>query len=165
MTRAARLFLVPPHVAAETRSLVQAEVLESGRIAVIAPVGGLCGPQAPAVRALLRGAGGYQRLVVLDLINVPLIDDALVDVVVGGAARCAAAGTSFVVANAQDQPWEVLRRARLAGVVRVHRRSDQPPPELVQMLAPMTTASRRLVDAALGAEEALTSAGTPAAAR
>jgi hypothetical protein len=41
-----------------------------------------------------------------------------------------------MVANAQDQPWLALTRARVVGVLRTHRRFTPPLAELLQVLAP-----------------------------
>jgi anti-anti-sigma factor len=106
----------------------------SGRVAVLAPRGGLAVDDCPRLRTALRDVGESMRLVVLDLLDVETMDDAVVAVLVGAAARSAARGGAFVVANAQRQPWAVLTQARAGEALRLHRRGTQPLAELLQLL-------------------------------
>jgi anti-anti-sigma factor len=104
------------------------------RVVVVAPHGELAVADGPALREALRAATGGPALVVVDLLDVPSVDDAIVEVLVGASARCGVDGIRFVVANANDQPWIALTRARVAGVVRTHRRGAAPLADLLQLL-------------------------------
>jgi anti-anti-sigma regulatory factor len=86
------------------------------------------------LREVLRSTIDGVTLLVVDLLAVPEIDDAVVEVLVGAAARCAAADLGFVVANAAGQPWRALTEARVAGVLRLHRRVAPPLSELLDLL-------------------------------
>lgn len=103
-------------------------------VVVLAPRGELGLEQGPPLRAALRGAADGARLVVLDLLDVSGVQPPVVEVLVGAAASCAARGVQFVVANADRQPWTALTQARLADVLRVHRRGAEPLAELLQLL-------------------------------
>ena len=105
----------------------------TGRVAVVAPEGHLTEHTCASLRAELREASAGVRLLVVDLLAVPTIDDAIVQVLVGAAARCDAAGASMLVANADRQPWTVLTRARLSAL-RLHRRKPQPLSDLLHLL-------------------------------
>jgi anti-anti-sigma factor len=106
----------------------------TGRVVVLAPHGDLTVADCRALREQLRGVATAVGLIVVDLRDVDEIDDAIVEVLVGAAARCDARGTRFVIANAGSQPWIALTRARLAGVLRLHRRGAEPLSELLQVL-------------------------------
>ena len=104
------------------------------RVVVLAPQGDLSVSDAPALRQALATAASEAALLVIDLLDVPSLDEAVVEVMVGASARCAATGVRFVIANADAQPWTALTRARLAGVLRLHRRGAEPLAELLQLL-------------------------------
>ena len=106
----------------------------TGRVLVVAPRGDLTVQDCAELRRALRSAGDGIDLLVVDLLDVEDLDDAVVDVLVGAAARCRATQTRFVVANAGSNPWIVLTRARLAGVLKLHRRGSTPLSELLQLL-------------------------------
>jgi anti-anti-sigma regulatory factor len=107
----------------------------SRRVAVLAPIGPLGLDDCSALRAALREAAeDGARLVVLDLLDVTGLQPPVVEVLVGAAARCRALGARFVVANADRQPWTALTHARLAGVLRLHRRGAEPLADLLQLL-------------------------------
>jgi anti-anti-sigma factor len=103
-------------------------------VVVLAPHGDLDVTDCAALRTALREAAGGVRLIVLDLLDVSEMEAAVVEVLVGAAARCAASGVRFVVANADRQPWTVLTQARVSGVLRLHRRGAEPLSELLQLL-------------------------------
>ena len=104
------------------------------RVVVLAPRGTLAVGDCAELRDALRGATQEAGLLVVDLLDVPEIDDAAVEVLVGASARCMANGMRFVVANAGPQPWLALTRARVAGVLRLHQRGTEPLAELLQLL-------------------------------
>ena len=104
------------------------------RVVVLAPRGALRTEDTSALRQALRSAAEDVKLLVVDLLDVPEIDPAVVEVLVGAAARCAVQGVRFVVANADRQPWTELTRARVAGVLKLHRRGAEPLAELLQLL-------------------------------
>ena len=104
------------------------------RVLVVAPHGDLTADDCVALRAALREATGEATLVVVDLLEVHALDDAVVQVLVGASARCRTAGIDLVVANADAQPWTALTLARLAGVVRSHRRGTPPLAELLHLV-------------------------------
>ena len=104
------------------------------RVVVLAPHGDQTVSDAPELRQAFAAASADSALLVVDLLDVPSLDDAVVEVMVGAAARCEAKGVRFVVANADAQPWTALTRARLAGVLRLHRRGAEPLAELLQLL-------------------------------
>ena len=106
----------------------------SGRVNVVAPRGPL-GPQdATALRRSLRAAMPEGGLLVVDLLDVEVLDDVVVEVLVGASARCTEAGVRFVIANADADAWRALTTARVAGVLRAHRRGTPPLSDLVQLL-------------------------------
>lgn len=104
------------------------------RVVVLAPQGDLSLADAPSLREAFAAATADAALVVFDLLDVPSLDEAVVEVMVGASARCSAKGVRFVIANADAQPWKALTRARLAGVLRLHRRGAEPLSELLQLL-------------------------------
>ena len=104
------------------------------RVLVVAPHGDLTADDCPALRAALREATAEATLVVVDLLEVRTLDDAVVQVLVGASARCGAQGVQLVVANADAQPWTALTLARVAGVVRLHRRGTPPLAELLHLI-------------------------------
>jgi anti-anti-sigma regulatory factor len=104
------------------------------RVVVLAPHGDLSVSDAAGLRQAFAAATSDAALVVVDLLDVPSLDDAIVEVMVGAGARCDAKGVRFVVANADEQPWIALTRARMAGVLRLHRRGGEPLAELLQLL-------------------------------
>ena len=104
------------------------------RVVVLAPQGDLSVSDAPGLRQAFAAATAEAALVVVDLLDVATLDEAIVEVMVGASARCSAAGVRFVIANADAQPWTALTRARLAGVLRLHRRGAEPLAELLQLL-------------------------------
>jgi len=106
----------------------------TGRVLVVAAAGDLAAADAPALRAALRTAAEGVDLVVVDLLEVDEMDAAVVEVLVGADARFRAAGVDFIVANAGTAPWAALTRARLAGVLKMHRRGTTPLSELLQVL-------------------------------
>ena len=106
----------------------------TGRVVVLAPHGDLSVVHCHALREALRAATEHAALLVIDLLDVPTVDDAVVEVLVGASARCRVRDIRFVVANADQQPWTVLTRARVAGVLRLHRRGAEPLAELLQVL-------------------------------
>ncbi len=106
----------------------------TGRVLVVAPCGDLTIKDAAALRAALRPPGPQVELLVLDLLDVEEVDDAVVEVLVGASARCRATGVSFIVANAGADPWTSLTKARMAGVLKMHRRGTTPLSELLQLL-------------------------------
>jgi anti-anti-sigma regulatory factor len=106
----------------------------SGHVAMVTPHGPLGVDDCSALRAALRTAIDGVTLLVVDLLDVPEIDDAVVEVLVGAAGRCAAGDLGFVVANAAAQPWRALTAARVAGVLRLHRRTAPPLSELLDLL-------------------------------
>jgi anti-anti-sigma factor len=108
----------------------------TGHVTVVAPADDLTIEDCAALRAALRAAAEGPELLVVDLLDVPSIDAAVVEVLVGAAARCTAAGLRLVVANAGAQPWLALVRAHVPGVVRAHRRTAPPLSELAGLLAP-----------------------------
>lgn len=106
----------------------------SGRVRVVAPRGPL-GPQdATPLRHALRAAMPEKGLLVVDLLDVEVLDDAVVEVLVGASARCSEAGVKIVIANADADAWLSLTTARVAGVLRAHRRGTPPLADLVQLL-------------------------------
>ena len=104
------------------------------RVVVVAPRGELAVADGPALRHALRSATGGPALLVVDLLDVPAVDDAIVEVLVGASVRCQVHGVRFVVANANDQPWTALTRARVAGVLRLHRRGAEPLSDIFALL-------------------------------
>ena len=106
----------------------------SRRVVVLAPNGPLGPDDAAPLRQALRDATPEAGLVVVDLLDAPSVDDAVVEVLVGGSVRCAQAGVRFVVANADSDAWVALTTARVAGVLRAHRRGTPPLSDLVQLL-------------------------------
>jgi anti-anti-sigma factor len=104
------------------------------RVVVLAPHGDLTVADASGLRQAFAAATSDAALIVVDLLDVPSMDEAVVEVMVGAGARCEAKGVRFVVANADDQPWTALTRARVAGVLRLHRRGAEPLAELLQLL-------------------------------
>lgn len=122
----------------------------TGRVVVVAPRGQLTLDDCPSLRDALRAAlpsppstsvaemlpDGRQgaALLVVDLLDVEHLDACVVEVLVGASTRCAAHGVRFVVANANEQPWQALTRARVAGVLRLHRRGAEPLADLLAVL-------------------------------
>lgn len=106
----------------------------SGRVNVVAPRGPLGAEDAASLRHALRGAMPDDGLLVVDLLDVEVLDDAAVEALVGASARCSEAGVRFVVANAGADAWLALTTARVAGVLRAHRRGTPPLSDLVQLL-------------------------------
>jgi anti-anti-sigma regulatory factor len=106
----------------------------TGRVLVVAPHGSLTVDDCASLRDALRVTTGELDLLVVDLLDVEEIDDAVVEVLVGAAARCRTAGVRFIVANADTDPWTSLTKARLAGVLKMHRRGSTPLSELLQLL-------------------------------
>ena len=104
------------------------------RVVVVAPHGDLTAADGPTLRRLLREATAEATLLVVDLLEVHTLDDAVVQVLVGASAMCATSGVQLVVANADSQPWTELTRARVAGVLRLHRRGAAPLTELLHLL-------------------------------
>ena len=109
----------------------------TGHVAVVAPDASLgadhCAPLREALRAAASGGAG---LVILDLLDVPTMDDCVVELLVDETVRCGASGVRVVIANAAAQPWLALTRAHVAGVVRAHRRAQPPLAELLELLTP-----------------------------
>jgi anti-anti-sigma factor len=114
-------------------TLISTMTSPTHRVVVVAPHGDLAVADVPSVREALRATTGRPALLVVDLIDVPTVDDAIVEVLVGASVRCAEQGIRFVVANANDQPWVALTRARVAGVVRTHRRGAAPLADVLQL--------------------------------
>ena len=106
----------------------------TGRVLVVAPHGGLTVDECAELRSALRLTGDPLDLMVVDLLDVNALDEAVVEVLVGAAARARAAGVRFIVANADNEPWAALTKARLAGVLKLHRRGTTPLSELLQLL-------------------------------
>ena len=106
----------------------------TGRVRVIAPSGPQGEDQCSELRAALRAAADGAGLLVVDLLDVPTLDDAVVAVLVGATAHCATLGVRLVVANADAQPWVALTQAHVAGVVRAHRRMAPPLSELLELI-------------------------------
>jgi len=106
----------------------------TGRVLVVAPRGDLAVGDCAELRQALRAPADGVDLLVVDLLDVDDLDEAVVEVLVGTAARCRAAGTRFIVANAGPDPWMALTKARLAGVLKLHRRGTTPLSELLQLL-------------------------------
>jgi anti-anti-sigma factor len=104
------------------------------RVVVVAPRGALTVVDCHALRTALRAATDEPMLLVVDMLDVPTLDEAVVEVLVGASARCQASGVKFVVANANDQPWAALTRARVAGVLRLHRRGAEPLSDIFALL-------------------------------
>lgn len=131
-------------------TLISTMTSPTGRVVVVAPRGDLSLGDCPALRDALRAAlpsppsssvaeslpDGQDglTLLVIDLLDVHVLDAAVVEVLVGASARCAAHGVRFVVANANEQPWQALTRARVAGVLRLHRRGAEPLADLLAVL-------------------------------
>ena len=131
-------------------TLISTMTSPTGRVAVVAPRGDLSVGDLPALRDALRTAlpsppsssvaeqlpDGRQglTLLVIDLLDVHVLDEPVVEVLVGASARCQAHGVRFVVANANEQPWQALTRARVAGVLRLHRRGAEPLADLLAVL-------------------------------
>ena len=107
----------------------------SGRVNVVAPRGPLGAEDATALRHSLRAAMLADGLLVVDLLEVEVLDDAAVEVLVGASARCTEAGVRLLIANADADAWLALTAARVAGVLRAHRRGTPPLADLVQLLA------------------------------
>ena len=118
----------------DTRTAEQARISQPRHVCVVAPDGALGAEDVDRLDADLRAAAGTSRLLVVDLIAVPSVDEAVVDLLVETAAGCKAAGTPMVVANAPRQPWKALTEAGLPGVLRLHRRTPQPLSDLVALL-------------------------------
>ena len=106
----------------------------TGRVLVVAPRGELTFRDCAELRQVLRVPADGVDLLVVDLLDVDDVDEAVVEVLVGTAARCRAGGTRFIVANAGSDPWIALTKARLAGVLTLHRRGTTPLSELLQLL-------------------------------
>ena len=104
------------------------------RVAVVAPHGDLGVDDCAALRLALRTATDSAELLVVDLLDATVTEEAPVEVLVGAGARCAARGVRFVVANACTPTWTVLTRARVNGVLRVHRRGTPPLSDLIQLI-------------------------------
>jgi anti-anti-sigma factor len=108
----------------------------TGRVAVVAPAGDLGVDDCAGLREALRAAAAGAGLLVVDLLDVPSMEAAVVEVLVGASARCADQGVVMVVANAAAQPWKALTSAHVAGVLRAHRRSAPPLSELLELMQP-----------------------------
>jgi anti-anti-sigma regulatory factor len=106
----------------------------TGRVVGVGPRGELTVDDAPALRTALRVPGDQLELLVVDLLEVESIDEAIVEVLVGASARSRVAGRQFIVANAGTEPWASLTKARMAGVLKLHRRGTTPLSELLQVL-------------------------------
>ena len=106
----------------------------TGRVLVVAPHGDLSVDSCADLRTALRITGDPIDLVVVDLLDVEAVDEAIVEVLVGAAARARGAGARLIVANADNGPWAALTKARLAGVLKLHRRGTTPLSELLQLL-------------------------------
>ena len=105
-------------------------------VTLVAPTGDLGVEDCRSLREALRSAADEPGLLVVDLFNVTSIGDAVVQVLVGATARCAANGGRLVVANAGAQPWSALTRVHVAGAIRAHRRATPPLAELLELLLP-----------------------------
>ena len=106
----------------------------TGRVLVVAPHGELGIEDCHELRCALRVCDDVVELLVVDLLDVGELDEAIVEVLVGSAARCQAAGARLIVANAGPGPWGSLTKARMAGVLKLHRRGTTPLSELLQLL-------------------------------
>ena len=115
-------------------TVISTMISPTRRVIVLAPRGALGIDDCAGLRNALRAATQEAGLVVVDLLDVPEMDDSAVEVLVGASARCMADGLRFVVANAGPQPWLALTRARVAGVLKLHRRGSEPLAELLQLL-------------------------------
>ncbi len=124
----------PPTEDADTMTTISSMASPTGRVLVVAPHGDLSIADCPDLRNALRVTGDPVDLLVVDLLDVGELDEAIVEVLVGSAARCRAAGVRLIVANAGTGPWGELTKARLAGVLKLHRRGTTPLSELLQLL-------------------------------
>ncbi len=118
-----------------TMTTISSMASPTGRVLVVAPHGALAVADCHDLREALRVSSGEPvDLLVVDLLDVDDLDESIVEVLVGAAARARAAGVRFIVANAGIAPWTALTKARLAGVLKLHRRGTTPLSELLQLL-------------------------------